>query len=247
MNNGHLFTKVKTPNPWRKLSIALWPKDAGRNFRASFDLTHAQIFKASTNTTWTQILSYAFVQTLKELPQKQLFIHGYCLKTRSNIDLFIRMSVRDESNEDSVWSMYFRCLQDLSYSEFIVKFNSLKEKYSNPTHRMPFLGVLIKVTPILILMGLIKLIDVLLRFGIPVPFMHRYAYPSISISNLGSVGTPETEMLGTPLCYPPLSIAIGEVSNQKVDMMIRVDHRIFDGKDVGVFLRQFQKTLNQII
>lgn len=246
MIKGSRFKIVKNLDPWRKLSIALWPNEANRSFKVSFDLAHAANFKKLTNSTWTQVLCYAFIQTLNESPEKHLFVHGYSLKTRANIDLFIRMSVKDQNDQDSLWAIYCRALQDLSYIDFVEKFNLLKQKYMHPDKRIPVLGKWINRIPVFILIFLIHTMDFLLRFGIPVPFIHRYAYPSISVSNLGSVDTPDTEMLKTPLCYPPLSIAIGQVVDNKVVMNITSDHRVMDGKDVGEFIKALQNKLNQL-
>lgn len=242
------FIRVKNLSSWKKFSVALWPANGTRFCQAQVDITQAQKYKERNNIPWTPILLYMLSQTFKANPNFNQFIRGYRHYTREDVDLFFRITLDgaiSSQESESLWGHYLRSSQDLSPLDIHQRILQYRDKCAQKENRYPEMQTLMDIMPPLLSVGAVKFLSLWIRLGLPFSTISRIAFPSVSVSNNGSISSPVAFPLLNPLTFAPVNINFGaiiQVENKTlINANIGFDHRVFDGQDLRIFLEELKK------
>jgi chloramphenicol O-acetyltransferase len=245
------FKRVPHLSSWKKFSVALWPAEATRFCKVELDLTTLQKQKSEQQVSWTSALIHALTRTLGQNPAFHQFIRHYQHYTRSDIDFFLRITLDDQKSSaesDSLWGMYLRACQNQSMQEIQKRILASKEKFSAKENRFPAIQKLFSYTPTLLTVAGVKILSWWIRMGLPAPGVSKLCFPSISMSNTGSIRSPLTQPLTNPLTNAPITVNFGPIQEMNgkyvMEAYFGFDHRVFDGQDISLFFDCLNQNLH---
>ncbi|MBL9037296.1 MAG: hypothetical protein JNG84_02165 [Archangium sp.] len=255
------FRRVKPVSAWRKLSLVLWPDlaHAVTTYVTSLDVTDvaAALAKrpAETHATWTVAWLKALELVLVEHPRFNVFVRRGGFDTRDDVDLFLRMTLAEKNDtgleHDSLWGAYLRGVQGDSLDALSARLQAHRTKSRDTANRSPGLQRLVLFLPVWLLRLGVAVVRWTAHWGVELPGVPSILFPSVSISNVGSVKTPPVVGRTTPLVGAPIHFVIGPVvqrdGRSSVELHVGFDHRLFDGPDVAAFFAALEPALRRAV
>lgn len=249
------WLKLNQPGLWRKFSLVLWrsPVEAVR-FTEVIELDVSGIEgvlrerKDRGNTrqlTWTPVLLHAWCKALQQNPELNVFVRKNVFYTRRNVDALLRMNVQEPAGTASLWACYLRGTQEKSLLEIALHLERHQKKIENSDARYPRMSRVLEALPVLLLRGIWDFQNWSQnRLGWRPGFMPDLSYPSISMSNLGSLGGVLLAPLVVRGLHCPIHLSLGNAKKGRLPLILGLDHRVLDAGAAVRLLQKVQEILN---
>lgn len=219
--------KIQNISRWRRLSIALW------NHHQAYRSLKLQI-KTPTSSDKSKTLTFVqFIATVLETnPAFNRHVIGSCLYQKDTIDVLIRLS--HPTDYDRIESCYFRDVSTKTYGDLY----QLYKKRQNRLHQNEDFSLLDSLP-----FFMQKLAIILIHHS---RFLRRFLpdvfSPTVSLSNVGSLGVNSYPATISPILTSPIYICLGQWIGNQLEITISVDHRVFDGLLLAELIKSLSDT-----